>query len=106
MDSASCIDDIHLYVLMQGDFISDICFDGIGCAISTASTSILTELIMGKTRKEALHIIQQYEAMIFEQPYEEDSLEEAVVFRNTSKQANRIKCATIGWDGLKRLLHE
>ncbi len=106
MDSASCIDDILLYILMQGEQIVDICFDGVGCAISTASTSILTELIKGKTKKTALSIIHQYEAMIFEKPYEEDFLEEAVVFRNTSKQANRIKCAMIGWDGLKQLLNE
>lgn len=106
MDSASCIDDIHLYLNVENHRIIDVCFNGVGCAISTASTSIMTELVLGKTIEEAKQIIDQYNAMIYEQPFDESMLEEAVVFRNTSKQANRIKCATIGWDGLKNILNE
>ena len=42
----------------------------------------------------------------FEKDYDEDKLEEAIAFKNTHKQANRIKCATIGWNALEKLLEE
>jgi len=71
MNSESCIDDIDLQILVEDNIIKDFRFDGVGCTISTASTSILSE---------------------------------AVVFKDVSKQANRIKCATIGYHGLKELL--
>ena len=106
MDSASCIDDIYVQVLIENGIIKDICFDGIACTISTASTSIMTELVKNKTINEAKKIIENYENMIFEKDYDENLLEEAVVFKNTHKQASRIKCATIGWNGLKQVLEE
>lgn len=106
MDSTSCIDDIYIYVLIEDGIVKDCCFDGIACTISTASTSIMTELMIGKTYKEAQYIIDQYQAMIHEKKYDESVLDEAIVFMNTAKQAARIKCATIGWDGLEQLIHE
>jgi len=106
MDSASCIDDIYVYLLVENGIIKDCSFDGVACTISTASTSIMTELVMGKTLKDALYIIKQYTAMIHEEKYDDSVLDEAIVFMNTAKQAARIKCATIGWDGLEELIHE
>ena len=84
--------------------IKDVCFDGIGCTISTASTSIMTELMLDKTVEEAEEIIKNYLNMINMENYDEDILEEAVVFKNTGRQANRIKCATIGWNGMQELI--
>lgn len=104
MNSESCIDDFEIQVLIENNIIRDFCFDGIGCTISTASTSILSELVIGKTTQEALEIIQNYENMIHEESFQPDLLEEANVFKDVSKQANRIKCATIGFHGLKELI--
>ena len=104
MDSASCIDDIYVYLKEENDKIVDVCFNGIACTIATASTSIMTELVMGKSKKEAYYIIEQYQNMINEREFDDEVLDEAIVFINTSKQASRIKCATIGWRGLKNLL--
>lgn len=104
MDSVSCVDNIFVYLLLENDDVTDCAFDGVACAISTASTSIMTELLLGKTRAQALHIIEQYLAMIHERPYDPDLLDEAIVFMNTHKQAARIKCATIGWNGAKEIL--
>ena len=59
---------------------------------------------MGKSKEEAYYIIEQYQKMISEQEFDDEVLDEAIVFINTSKQASRIKCATIGWRGLKNLL--
>lgn len=103
-DSESCIDDITMQVKFNGDIIKDIRFDGKACTISTASTSILTEMVIGKTIEEAQTIIDNYYNMIFERDYDEELLEEAIAFRNVHKQANRIKCATIGYDALNELI--
>ena len=104
MDSESCIDDIYIEALIQDGIIKDVCFDGIGCTISTASTSIMSELMIGKSIEEAQIIIDNYLNMINMKEYDEEILEEAVVFKNTGRQANRIKCATIGWNGMQELI--
>ena len=104
MDSESCIDDIYIEALIENGIIKDVCFDGIGCTISTASTSIMSELMKDKTIEEAQKIIDNYLKMINMEEYDEEILEEAVVFKNTGRQANRIKCATIGWNGMQELI--
>lgn len=106
MDSVSCIDNIYVYLLVEDDRVVDAAFDGVACAISTASTSIMTELLIGKSRNEAEYVIKQYLAMIHEEPYDAEALQEAIVFMNTYKQAARIKCATIGWNGAKEILEK
>ena len=104
MDSTSCIDDIMVYVLVENDKVVDACFDGVACTIATAAADILCELIIDKTKAEANYILDQYENMIFEREFDEEVLDEALVFINTSKQAARIKCATIGCNGIKELI--
>ena len=66
----------------------------------------MTELVKGKSVEEARKIMENYHNMIYEKPYDEDILEEAIAFKNTHKQANRIKCATIGWNALDTLINE
>ncbi len=104
MDSDSCIDDITIYLKIENDKIIEACFDGVACAISTASTDILCELIKGKTLKETKYIIEQYKNMIFEKEFDAECLDELIAFINTHKQAARIKCATIGFNGVDELV--
>lgn len=104
MASDSCIDDIYVEANIKDGVIEDINFNGHACAISTASTSIMTELVVGKTIDEARNIMDNYYAMIDGNDYDEELLDEAVCLSGVGKQANRIKCATIGWNGLKQLL--
>lgn len=106
LDSESCIDNIDLEVLVENDKIKDICFDGVACTISTASTSIMTELLKDKTVEEANKIIENYLNMLYGREYDEELLGEAAAFVNTSKQANRIKCATLSWNGLKDIINK
>lgn len=106
MDSDSCIDDITVQADVEDGKIKDIRFDGVACTISTASTSIMTELVQGKSLDEAKQIIDNYFAMINEKDYDADLLEEAIAFKNVGKQANRINCATIGWKALKQIIDE
>ena len=104
MNSESCIDDIDIQILVEGNIIKDFRFDGVGCTISTASTSILSELVIDNDIEHAYNIIKNYDNMIKELDYDELLLQEAVVFKDVSKQANRIKCAMIGFNGLLELL--
>ena len=104
MNSESCIDDIDIQILVIDNIIKDFRFDGVGCTIATSSTSILSELVIGNSVEHAYEIIKNYNDMIKELSYDEELLQEAVVFKDVSKQANRIKCATIGYNGLLELL--
>ena len=97
MDSETCIDNIDIQAKIENGVIEDIRFDGEACAICTSSTSIMTELLIGKTIDEARVIIENYDPEI---------LEEAIAFYKTHKQANRIKCATLGWKGITQLIDE
>ena len=106
MDSESCIDDITVQADIEDNVIKDVRFDGVACTISTASTSIMTELVKGKTVDQAKEIIDNYFAMIDDRPYDSDMMEEAIAFKNVGKQANRINCATIGWKALRDIITE
>ena len=76
------------------------------CSITTASSDILCDLLIGKDKSGALYVIDQYLKMIHEEPYDASVLDEALAFMNTSKQAARIHCATIAYDAFKGLLEE
>ena len=106
MASESCIDDITVQAKIDDGIIRDIHFDGVACTISTASTSMMTDLLIGKTIPEAQEIVSDYFHMVAGEDYDADLLEEAVAFKNVYKQANRIKCATIGWNAIKEILQE
>lgn len=104
MHSDNCIDDLDIFLQVDNDIVVDACFDGVACAISTASTDIMCDLLKDKSVKDALYAIEQYNHMIHEEPFDSDVLEEAIVFINTSKQAARIRCATIGWNAADMIL--
>ncbi len=104
--NVSCIDNIDLYIKMKDNKIEDISFDGEACVVSISSTSILGNLIKGKTIDEAIEIIKNYNNMIEEKDYNEDLLQEAVAFDDVAKQPSRIKCATLTWNGLYNKLIE
>ena len=100
MNSSSCIDDITVQVLLNKDVIEDVKGFGTACVISTAATSVMSELVKGKTLKEAADLMDNYMKMLESQPYDQDKLQEAIIFQNVGRQASRIGCATIGWRGL------
>ncbi len=106
MASDSCIDDIFVESKINDGVIEDIRFDGVACTIATASTSMMSELLSGKTIEEANEIIENYHTMIDRKAYDEDLLEEAVCLHTVGKQANRIKCATIGWKAIEEMIQE
>jgi len=106
LNSTGCIDDITLYLKVKDEVVLEGYFDGFGCTISIASTSILLEMIEGKTFPEALALITEYYKMMEGKEYDSEILGEAIVFANTVRQPSRIKCATIGWGGAFEILSE
>lgn len=104
MNSKTCIDDLDFACKIENGVIKDIKFDGEACAISTSSASIMTQLVKGKTIDEVKKIIENYENMIDEKPYDKDLLEEANCYDEIYKQPNRKKCALLPYDGLKKIL--
>ena len=106
MDSASCIDDIYVYVLFEDGKVKDCKWSGKGCAISSASTSIMTEMVKGKTEKEAKKMMTEFNKMLANEDYDEELLAEANCFKNVNRQPSRITCANISWRGLEKAMNE
>ncbi len=106
MDSASCIDDIYIQVLFDGDIVKDCKWHGKGCAISTASTSIMSEMILNKTKEEALQMMDEFNKMLAGKDFNEEILGDAICFVNVNRQPSRITCANISWRGLQKAFLE
>ena len=102
--NVSCIDNIDLYIKIEDNIIKDIKFDGEACVISISSSSIMSNILIGKSVDEALSIINNYKNMIEEKDYNKDILEEAIVYEDMYKQPSRKKCATLSWEGIARVL--
>lgn len=103
-NNVSCIDNIDLFIKIEGSIIKDIKFNGEACAISTASTSIMIKNLIGKTIDDALKYIKNFELMLNEEEYDESSLNEAIVFDETYKQGNRKTCVTLPYVGIMKIL--
>ena len=106
MHSDNCIDDIDVFLLVENGIVTDACFDGVACAISTSSTDIMCDLLKDKEIAQARYIIEQYHHMIHEEEFDDSVLEESLAFINTSKQAARVRCATIGWNAADEILKD
>jgi nitrogen fixation NifU-like protein len=105
----NCGDDITLELKFDGDTISDAAFTGSGCAISQASTSIMIDLIKGKSIEEALELVETFIAMIkkdIEDQQELRKLKDAMALKNISNMPARVKCAVLSWHTLKEALKE
>lgn len=100
----SCIDNLDIYLKIEDNIIKDIAFDGEACAISISSTSIMIETLVGKTKEEALNIINNFDNMLEEKEYDKDLLKNAVVYDTISKQSSRKTCASLPYRGLKKAI--
>ena len=99
-----CGDKLKLYLKMEGDVVKDVSFVGSGCAISTASASLMTESLKGKSRAEALKLLDQFhELLTTDTPVSKD-LGKLVVFCGVRDYPARVKCATLAWHTLKSAL--
>ena len=102
-----CGDQLTVYLDMDGDVISDLRFQGHGCAISTASASIMTTLIKGKRIQEVEQYFDSFHAMVTGAKVEDSELrdfEKLKVLGGVSEYPSRVKCATLAWHTVKAAL--
>jgi len=100
----SCGDEITLNVTVDGETITNISWDGVGCSISQASTSIMSDLLIGKKIDEDFAILDNFTELMQSKGTkagDEDLLEDAVALAGVSKFPARIKCALLGWMAFK-----
>jgi nitrogen fixation NifU-like protein len=100
----SCGDEIDLNITIKDGEVAAITWDGVGCSISQASVSILTDLLIGKTIADAYKIYDEFVALMQSKGTiagDEDLLEDAVALAGVSKYPARIKCALLGWMAFK-----
>jgi nitrogen fixation protein NifU and related proteins len=101
-----CGDKLKLYLRMEGDIVKDASFIGAGCAISTSSASLMTESIKGKTREEALKLLEKFHELLTTDVSVSKDLGKLVVFCGVRDYPARVKCATLAWHTLKNALTE
>jgi nitrogen fixation NifU-like protein len=104
-----CGDKVTIYLTLKDDRIVDISFQGSGCAISTASASILTETLKGKTRKEAEALFEEFHGLVTGRPTHvagAPPLGKLAVFSGVCEFPVRVKCASLAWHTLKSALED
>jgi len=100
----SCGDEVMLRVHLDGDRVADVSYDAIGCSISQASTSVMTDLVIGRTVDEALAVAAVFSEMMHGQGRvepDEDVLEDGIAFAGVAQFPARVKCALLGWSAWK-----
>lgn len=103
----SCGDDLTLLIQEKNGIIEDASFLGVGCAVSTASTNMLIDLLKGKTTEEARRLVEIFFNMMAQKPQADedlDSLGDAQILGYFAEMPARIKCATLSWHSAKVLL--
>ena len=102
----SCIDNIDIYVKLDGDIISDVKFEGEACVIAISSSSILSELFIGKKISDVNNILKNYYNMIEESEYDRELLGEACVYDDIYKQPSRKTCVTLFARGMEKIIND
>lgn len=104
MTNSSCGDQISLQVKLEDGKIKDLKFTGMGCAISMASASVMTEVVKGLSVQDAKKISEEFIKMVTDGKAPEDDLEDAKVFSSVYKYPMRVKCATLAWHALQKVI--
>jgi nitrogen fixation protein NifU and related proteins len=97
-----CGDRLTLYVKLEGDVIRDVAFQGVGCAISKASASLMTDALKGKTVGEARALFDRFHEMVTSSPdLPAPDLGKLSVLAGVREYPTRVKCASLPWHTLK-----
>ena len=103
-----CGDKLHVYMKMDGDVISDLSFEGSGCAISVASASLLTDTVIGLDKDEAIRYFDAVTASLSGQNGQTKSggldLGKLRALEGVREYPSRVKCATLAWHALRSAL--
>ncbi len=102
-----CGDRVLIYVEMEGDKIKDVAFQGTGCAISRASTSMMTEAVKGKSKAEAQRLFDLFHRQITsDDDIDLDELGDLEAFSGIRDYPSRVKCVSLGWHTLRSALDD
>jgi nitrogen fixation protein NifU and related proteins len=103
-----CGDKVTIYLVMDGDVIRNISFQGGGCAISTASASLMTEILKGKNLAEVETLFTEFHDMLTGDPSKPADAAQGklAVFSGVREFPARVKCATLSWHTLQAALKE
>lgn len=103
----SCGDELQLRVHVVDGQVDDVSYEAEGCSISQASTSVMTDLVIGRPAEEALALHDDFLEMMQSQGRispDEERFEDAIAFAGVSKFPARVKCALLGWSALRDAL--
>lgn len=104
-----CGDQVHVYAKVRDGLVEDVSFVGHGCAISTASASLMTEALKGRTVAEADAIFQRFHAMLTDEHaldgFPDEGLEKLEAFAGVREFPMRVKCATLAWHTFNAAIH-
>ena len=102
-----CGDKLKLYLALDGNKISNVMFEGSGCAISKSSASLMTDAVKGRSIAEAKDLFERFHAMVttpMDEPIDEASVGKLAVLAGVREFPVRVKCASLAWHTLKAAL--
>ncbi|MBE3551484.1 MAG: SUF system NifU family Fe-S cluster assembly protein [Kyrpidia tusciae] len=102
LHNPTCGDDVTLQLAVDGDVVRDVRFQGVGCSISIASASMMTEAIRGKKLDDALALSDSFHRMIRGEETDSEGLGDLEALQGVSKFPARVKCALLAWNALER----
>jgi nitrogen fixation NifU-like protein len=100
-----CGDRLSLQLEVEDGRVQNVAFQGMGCAISTASASLMTDAVKGKTPEEAERIFQNFHTLLTEDKLPSPEIGKLAVFSGVREYPMRVKCATLAWHTLRAALH-
>jgi nitrogen fixation NifU-like protein len=103
-----CGDRIDIYILVEGNIVKDISFQGQGCAISKASASLMSSLVKGKTLDEAEKIFEKFHSLVTAKLGDNPDIEDLgklAVFTGVKEFPSRVKCASLAWHTMRSALN-
>jgi nitrogen fixation NifU-like protein len=108
LNNPTCGDEVWLMLRLDGDRIADAKFVGEGCSISQSSVSMMTQLLIGKTRGEAEALAQRFTALMHgnQDAARDRALGDLRALAGVSKFPVRVKCALLGWNALEEALKQ
>ena len=100
----TCGDEVRLRVQLDGDTVTDVSYEAMGCSISQASTSVMTDLVIGNDIAYDVGLYEEFLTMMQSKGQlepDEERLEDGIAFAGVAKFPARVKCALLGWSAFK-----
>ena len=100
----TCGDEVTLRLHLDGDTVSDVSYEGQGCSISQASTSVMSDLVIGRSVAEGLDLHEEFLTLMKGRGQvepDEERLEDGIAFAGVARFPARVKCALLGWMAFK-----